>query len=79
MEHEITKENLDVRRSIRDPSITQLEKSDFKHLVEKIKANNTESVVLKLKNHVLSDINSAVLDKVFAALLENDVCQVGAV
>jgi hypothetical protein len=66
----------DVRRSVRDPSITQLEKADFKHLIEKIVTDNAETVVLKLKNHVLSDINSAVLDSVFDSLLNNSVCQV---
>jgi hypothetical protein len=66
----------EVRRSVRDPSITQLEKADFKHLIEKIVANNAETIVLKLKNHVLSDINSAVLDSVFDSLLRNNVCQV---
>lgn len=66
----------DVRRSIRDPSLTLLEKTDFKNLIEKIKINSTETVILKVKNHILSDINSAVIDTIFDTLMKNNVCQV---
>lgn len=67
----------DIRRSVRDPSVTLLEKSDYKNLIDKIKSNHPETVVLKIKHHILSDINSAVLDGVFDALAtKNSVCEV---
>ncbi len=66
----------DVRRSIRDPSVALLEKTDFKSLIDKVTSNDQVSIVLKLKNHVISDINNVVLDAIIDALRKNTVCQV---
>lgn len=66
----------DVRRSGRDPNQTLLEKTDYKVMIEKILSNHPETVVLKIKHHMLADVNSAVLDGVFAALAKNTVCEV---
>jgi hypothetical protein len=64
-----------VRRSQRDPRVSCLRRPDVKELVQKIRTNHRDTIVLKLKNHVTSDINSLVLDDVIASLHKNRVCQ----
>jgi hypothetical protein len=64
-----------VRRSDRDPSRMLLEKREVKALLQRIRGNDESTVVLKLKDHIISDINSLVLDEIIVALHENTVCQ----
>lgn len=65
-----------IRRSGRDPSIALLERTDVKRLLWKIRTNQKDTVVLKVKHHILADINSVVLDEIIAALAKNRCCQV---
>ena len=44
-------------------------------LLDKIKSNHDETVILKIKDHILADITCAVLDEIIAALWTNKVCQ----
>lgn len=64
-----------VRRSKRDPSKSHLEKNDVKTLLLKIRGNHIDTVILKLKDHLMSDINSVVLDEIISALYSNRICQ----
>jgi hypothetical protein len=64
-----------VRRSTRDPAKAHLEKSDVKTLLQKIRQNHSDTVILKLKDHLMSDINSVVLDEIILTLYSNKVCQ----
>lgn len=64
-----------VRRSIRNPDNVLLERRDVKDLVRKIKANTLDTVVLKIKDHIVADITETVMDDVIAALSSNKVCQ----
>ena len=64
-----------VRRSHRDPSRAYLERTDLKTLLIKIRDNHDDTVILKLKDHLMSDINSVVLDEIISALYSNKVCQ----
>ena len=65
----------DVRRSIRDPSISLLDKRDVKALIQKIRTNKKECIILKIKDHLLADINTGVVDSVLEALVLNKNCQ----
>lgn len=64
-----------VRRSKRDPAKAHLEKGDVKTLLQKIRQNHSDTVILKLKDHLMSDINSVVLDEIILTLHSNKVCQ----
>lgn len=64
-----------VRRSVRDPSSALMERRDVKTLLDRIQENHSETVVLKIKDHILSDINSTVMDEIIVALRKNRVCQ----
>jgi hypothetical protein len=64
-----------VRRSVRNPAQALLQTSSVQKLLEKILANHLETVVLKVKDHLIADINSVVLDAIIAALHSNSVCQ----
>lgn len=63
------------RRSSRDPSLTLLERRDVKQLIKKIEQNHQDTVILKIKDHILADISSSVLDLIITALWKNRVCQ----
>ena len=65
----------DVRRSARDPSKGYLDRTEVKVLLIKIRSNHADTVILKLKDHLMSDINSVVLDEIILALYSNEVCQ----
>ena len=64
-----------VRRSGRDPSVGYLDRTEVKVLLIKIRSNHADTVILKLKDHLMSDINSVVLDEIILALYSNKVCQ----
>ena len=64
-----------VRRSVRDPNNGYLERGEVKKLLAKVRGNDQDTVVLKLKDHLVSDINSLVLDEIINALSKNKVCQ----
>jgi hypothetical protein len=64
-----------LRRSIRDPAMFLLEKREINALLDKIRNNHEDTVVLKIKDHILADINSAVMDAIIDALFKNKVCQ----
>eukprot|EP01039_Chlorochromonas_danica_P007726 gene7726-8537_t len=66
---------LSLRRSSRDPLHAQLSTKQVQKLLQKIEANDPETVVLKLKDHLPADINCAVMDAILAALERNRVCQ----
>eukprot|EP01031_Cornospumella_fuschlensis_P043745 gene43745-53496_t len=70
-----TNEQLFVRRSVRDPQQALLHTSQVQALLNKIKTNHADTVVLKIKDHLISDINSTVMDHILAALHTNRVCQ----
>jgi hypothetical protein len=63
------------RRSIRNPHETLLEKADVKSLLNKIKTNHPDTVVLKIKDHMNADINSTVLEEIISSLYKNRICQ----
>lgn len=63
------------RRSIRDPALAQLDRSDVRNLLAKIHENHPETIILKIKNQLHADINSHVMDAIIAALNKNRVCQ----
>lgn len=64
-----------VRRSERNPDVSLLERKDVQILLDKIKNNQEETVILKIKDHILADITSGVLDEIIASLWTNHVCQ----
>ena len=64
-----------VRKSVRDPSISLLDKRDVKTLIKKIHQSRTECVILKIKDHLLADINTGVVDSIIGALWTNRNCQ----
>ena len=64
-----------VRRSTRDAARAHLERNDVKKLLNKIITNDEDTVVLKIKNHLLADINNVVLNAIIDALYKNKVCQ----
>jgi hypothetical protein len=65
-----------VRRSMRQPSRSALDSPQVKALLDKLRSNDTDMVVLKLKKYV-SDPNAPqiVLDAVLDALEENTNCE----
>ena len=63
-----------VRKSGRDPTAGFLSKRDVAILLDKIRNNHDDTVVLKIKDHMLSDINTIILSSIFEALKENNVC-----
>jgi hypothetical protein len=65
-----------VRRSMRQPSRSALDSPQVKALLDKLRTNDTDMVVLKLKKYV-SDPNAPqiVLDAVLDALEENTNCE----
>jgi len=65
-----------VRRSTRDPSISQMDRNDLGILHERIRSNHFSTIVLKVKDHILADINSSVFESIVDALWDNKVCQV---
>jgi hypothetical protein len=64
-----------IRRSTRDPSLHLLERRDVKDLLHAIEKNKKNTVVLKIKQFIVADINEAVLDAILNALERNTVCQ----
>lgn len=74
--HTSVDESKFVRRSMRDPRSGMLERRDVKVLLEKIRTDHQDTVVLKIKDHISSDITSAVMNEILAALHQNTVCQV---
>ena len=72
---EVQLQSTSVRRSGRDPSVGYLDRSEVKILLSKIRGDHADTVILKLKDHLMSDINSVVLDEIIAALGANKVCQ----
>ena len=64
-----------VRRSTRDPNAGLLGKSEVVYLLQKIKRNHKDTIILKLKDHLKADINIAVVDSIITALWKNNVCQ----
>lgn len=73
----LKEKNMDnfVRRSNRDPNASLLGRRDVKQLLRKIRLNHRDTVVFKIKDHIMADINSTVLDEIIAALCKNRVCQ----
>jgi Ca2+-binding EF-hand superfamily protein len=71
----LAKEKL-IRRSTRDPNVSVLDRHDLTVLLNKIEKNHPSTVILKIKNHIQSDINSVVFDAIIEALWKNRVCQV---
>lgn len=69
------KESTYVRRSSRDPGASLLDRRDVKQLLRKIKINHRDTIILKIKDHVLADMSSNVLDEILDALNKNRVCQ----
>lgn len=65
-----------IRRSTRNPSLALLEKREVQLLLYKIRNNDPCTVVLKIKDHILADVNSSVIDAIIEALHENTICQV---
>jgi len=43
--------------------------------VKKIQSNQSDTVILKVKDHIIADINSAVIEIIIMALSKNKVCQ----
>ena len=64
-----------LRRSTRDPSVYLMEKREIQDLLVKIREDHKDTVVLKIKDHILADINSTVMDAIIDALGENTVCE----
>ena len=62
-------------REKRNPLDGWLHKSDVTKLIDKIRNDHEDTVVLKIKDHIVSDLLPAVLDLIFEALKENKVCQ----
>ena len=58
----------------RDPSQSLINKRDVATLLERIRSNDSVTQVLKIKDHILSDITPSILDTIFEALEENTVC-----
>jgi hypothetical protein len=65
-----------VRRSTRDPNAAVLHKGDFKKLINRILTNDPKTVILKIKEHGLTDITPVAMNEIIEALYKNNVCQV---
>lgn len=69
-----------VRRSTRDQLGNHLlDRTDVQILLKRIHKNNKHTVVLKIKDEIISDISSLVFDKIIEALWNNRVCQVNEI
>lgn len=44
--------------------------------MDKITANHEDTIILKIKDHLIADINSSVIEVIISSLLKNTVCQV---
>lgn len=64
-----------IRRSTRDPAASYLERRDVKEMLQNITRSQKNTVVLKIKDHVMADINTSVMDAIIDALGRNKVCQ----
>jgi hypothetical protein len=64
-----------VRRSGRACGSSGLSARQLKEVIDKIKTNHPEAVVLKLKDHLGADTNSSVMEAVLRALAVNTNCQ----
>ena len=65
-----------VRRSSRQPSKSQLNAPGVKDLIDKLKNNDSDMVVLKMKKYLNdSDVAPIVMDAALDALEENTNCQ----
>jgi hypothetical protein len=65
-----------VRRSSRNPDLYYLNRPDVKRLIDKIVSNHDDTVVLKIKEHGITDVNCVVMNEILKALWSNKVCQV---
>ena len=65
----------DLRRSQRNPEDFHLEKTDVKQLLQKIRTNHKDTVVLKIKDHLNADVSPGVIEAVIQALHSSKVCQ----
>jgi hypothetical protein len=65
-----------IRRSTRDPSAALLERNDVKRLLKRIRQNSRETIVLKIKDQILADVNDVVFEAIVEALWKNTNCQV---
>lgn len=65
-----------IRKSTRDPSIALMDRNDLGLLHDRIRSNHFSTIVLKVKDHILADINSSVFESIVDALWDNKVCQV---
>jgi len=65
-----------VRRSVRQPSKSALESGKLRELVDKLKANDRDMVVLKMKKYINNpDTPQVVIDAALDALEENTNCE----
>ncbi len=64
-----------IRRSERNPANSHVERRDVKDLLSKIRGNHADSVILKVKDHIISDVHITVLDAILDSLKVNTVCQ----
>ena len=65
-----------IRKSTRDPGSGMMDRNDLSLLHTRIRDNHFSTIVLKVKDHLLADINSNVFDSIVDALWNNKVCQV---
>ena len=65
-----------LRKSTRDPSIALMDRNDLSILLNRIRDNHFSTIVLKIKDQLLADINSPVFESIVEALWKNKVCQV---
>jgi len=65
-----------LRKSTRDPSIALMDRNDLSILLNRIRDDHFSTIVLKIKDQLLADINSTVFESVVEALWKNKVCQV---
>ncbi len=65
-----------MRRSSRNPALSLLERPETKKLLVKIDSNHPDTIILKIKNEIVADINSLAFDEIIKALHNNNVCQV---
>lgn len=64
-----------VRRSVRASGQSELSSRQVGELLEVVKGNHKDGVVLKLKHWLGPDTNTWVMDSVLAALMKNDNCE----
>ena len=63
-----------IGRTGRDLSLNFLSRRDVARLLEMIRGNHKDTRVLKIKEHVSSDISPLLLEYIIHALEENTVC-----